>query len=86
MSSSTKTSGSTATKQQATPAPQAGHAQPCVPHEKIAMRAYAKWQQRGCPCGTDLQDWREAEAELKAEMTRGNSTPAASAAKPAQRR
>ena len=38
-----------------------------VPHEKIAMRAYDKWCKRGCPPGTDKQDWIEAEAELKAE-------------------
>lgn len=42
-----------------------------VPHEKIAMRAYEKWCKRGCPQGTDKQDWLEAEMELKSEMTRG---------------
>jgi hypothetical protein len=41
-----------------------------VPHEKIAMRAYEKWCQRGRPQGTDKQDWVEAEAELRAEMLR----------------
>ena len=41
-----------------------------VPHEKIAMRAYEKWCKRGCPAGTGQQDWFEAEAELRAEMTR----------------
>jgi hypothetical protein len=41
-----------------------------VPHDKIAMRAYQKWLQRGCPNGSDKQDWHEAEAELKAEMGR----------------
>jgi hypothetical protein len=47
-----------------------------IPHEKIAMRAYDKWCSRGRPCGTDQQDWLEAEAELKAEMSRGAaSTP-----------
>ena len=81
MSSSSKTSGSTATatKPQATQSGQMG-----LPHDKIAMRAYFKWQQRGCPCGTATQDWQEAEAELKAELTRGNST--APAAKPAQQK
>ena len=38
-----------------------------VPHEKIAMRAYEKWCQRGCRHGTDLQDWYEAERELVGE-------------------
>jgi hypothetical protein len=41
-----------------------------IPHEKIAMRAYEKWVQHGRPCGTELQDWLEAEAELRAEFSR----------------
>jgi Protein of unknown function (DUF2934) len=40
-------------------------------HEAIARRAYLKWQARGRPSGTDLQDWLEAEAELKAELSQG---------------
>jgi hypothetical protein len=48
-----------------------------IPHEKIAMRAYEKWCKRGRPQGTHVQDWLEAEAELKAEFTRmGGSTQA----------
>jgi hypothetical protein len=39
------------------------------------MRAYQKWLKRGCPHGTDVQDWIEAEAELRAE-TAGGSTAA----------
>jgi hypothetical protein len=39
------------------------------PHEKIAMRAYEKWCQRGCPHGTDVQDWLDAEKELRTETT-----------------
>jgi len=38
-----------------------------VPQEKIAQRAYEKWMKRGCTHGCHLQDWTEAEAELKAE-------------------
>ena len=41
-----------------------------IPHEKIAMRAYEKWVKRGRPQGTEMQDWSEAEAELKSEMMR----------------
>jgi len=41
-----------------------------VPHEKIAMLAFDKWRQRGQPCGTEQQDWQEAEAELKAEIAK----------------
>ncbi len=45
-----------------------------VPHEKIAMRAYEKWVKRGRPFGSPEQDWNEAEAELKAEMSRTTSS------------
>jgi hypothetical protein len=41
-----------------------------IPHEKIAMRAYEKWIKRGKPQGTEMQDWLEAEMELKSEMSR----------------
>ena len=41
-----------------------------IPQEKIAMRAYEKWLKRGKPQGTEMQDWLEAEIELKAEMSR----------------
>ncbi len=44
-----------------------------VPHEKIAMRAYEKWVKRGQQHGNDLQDWVEAENELRAEMTKSAS-------------
>jgi hypothetical protein len=45
-----------------------GHGQQ-IPHERIAKRAYEKWCQRGCKDGTHQQDWYEAEAELRAEMS-----------------
>ncbi len=44
---------------------------PLVPQEKIAMRAYEKWCKRGRPHGTNMQDWLEAEKELKAESAKG---------------
>ena len=46
-----------------------------VPHERIAQRAYEKWMKRGCPHGTDVQDWIEAERELMAEMARSSPPP-----------
>ena len=46
-----------------------------VPHEKIAMRAFEKWCKKGRPHGTDKQDWLEAEAELKSEMSRMGAVP-----------
>jgi hypothetical protein len=45
-----------------------------IPHEKIAMRAYEKWCKRGRPQGSDVQDWMEAEAELRSEVARSTAT------------
>ncbi len=41
-----------------------------IPHEKIAMRAFEKWVKRGRQHGHDVQDWVEAENELRAELSR----------------
>lgn len=46
-----------------------------VPHEKICMRAYEKWCQRGRPVGTHLQDWLEAERELQTEQVKTPGMP-----------
>jgi hypothetical protein len=62
----------TTTPQLAPPAGPTPAAQ--VPPEKIALRAYHKWVQRGCTHGRDQQDWVEAEAELRAELTRQGTT------------
>jgi hypothetical protein len=43
-----------------------------IPQDKIAQRAYEKWLKRGRTHGHDLQDWMEAEAELRSELGRGN--------------
>lgn len=32
--------------------------------EEIALRAYALWQEAGCPDGQDVQHWLQAESEL----------------------
>ena len=62
-----------APKTSATPAPAAAQTQqaapPAITPEKIAMRAYEKWCERGCPHGTDQQDWHDAEQELRAQAT-----------------
>lgn len=58
-----------------------------IPHEKIAMRAFQKWEKRGRPGGTSMQDWLEAEAELRAEIARGmTGTPQAQAPQAQTRR
>jgi hypothetical protein len=37
-------------------------------HEAIARRAYEKWVKRGCPHGTDIENWLQAEAEITTEL------------------
>ncbi len=37
-------------------------------HEEIAARARAIWQAKGCCAGQDVQNWIEAETQLKNEM------------------
>src|SRR5450631_3574905 len=37
--------------------------------DKVAMRAYQKWLQAGCPHGFDQQFWRDAHAEVLAEIS-----------------
>ena len=34
-------------------------------YEQIAERAYYIWESRGCPWGQSLEDWLEAEKQLK---------------------
>lgn len=46
-----------------------------IPQDKIAMRAYEKWLKRGRPVGSPEIDWYAAEAELRAEMTKGQLQP-----------
>jgi len=43
---------------------------PVLDREAIAIRAYGIWLSRGCPVGTDQEDWYQAEAELKNEAER----------------
>jgi hypothetical protein len=37
-------------------------------HDLIADRARTIWRERGCPVNRDGENWRDAEAQLKAEM------------------
>jgi hypothetical protein len=37
-------------------------------HEDIARLAYAIWQDRGCPHGSDVEDWLEAERQLSKQQ------------------
>jgi len=39
-------------------------------HDQIAERAKAIWQTGGCKPGTDVENWLEAEKQLRAQMRR----------------
>lgn len=75
MATRTTPSGSTGAKTSGTITVPPQPATPAVPQEQIAMRAYEKWCQRGCPPGTDQQDWLEAEQELRTELSRPAKPP-----------
>jgi hypothetical protein len=36
--------------------------------EAVARLAYALWQEHGCPAGTDVEDWLQAERELSQQQ------------------
>ena len=40
-----------------------------ITDEAIAVRAYQKWQQRGCPLWDGETDWFAARAELEQDRT-----------------
>jgi hypothetical protein len=46
-----------------------------VDHETVEAMAYQLWFQRGCPIGSDQEDWYRAEAELK-DNSRANQRAA----------
>jgi uncharacterized LabA/DUF88 family protein len=37
-------------------------------HDKIALRAYQLWQERGCPIGSPQVDWLRAEREIHSQV------------------
>jgi len=41
-------------------------ARPLPTREEIARRAYDLWEQSGCVCGRDAENWAQAERELSA--------------------
>ena len=42
-------------------------------HDQIARRAYEIWLQSGCVSGRDAENWAQAERELSAGCTSGDS-------------
>jgi hypothetical protein len=57
----------TATRRTGNSTPKAA---PAPTHEQISARAKAIWEAKGCPAGRDEENWRQAEAELKAAISR----------------
>jgi hypothetical protein len=51
------------------------------PADKIAARAYEIWVRKGRPNGADLENWTQAEAELRAEVA-ANPPPGPHVRKP----
>lgn len=46
---------------------QGRHRRPSAPaRQVVAIRAYHIWESRGCPDGTAVDDWLQAEGELQA--------------------
>jgi hypothetical protein len=54
----------TATATSAAPTAAAPRINVTLSHKQIAERAYYIWLRRGRPHGQELQNWREAEADL----------------------
>ena len=46
-----------------------------IDHEAVEAMAYQLWLLRGCPVGSDQEDWYRAEAELKGKR-QGNQRAA----------
>jgi Protein of unknown function (DUF2934) len=46
-----------------------------VDESSIAARAYQLWQARGCPTGSDQEDWFQAEEELSSRTAQGPKAP-----------
>lgn len=55
---------------------------PVVDPSRIRDRAYARWQERGCPEGTAEQDWFQAELELSEQLARETPRPPAPVLRP----
>jgi hypothetical protein len=55
-------------KRKAAPAAakQATEAKRTPTSDEVAARAYAIWEENGCPEGTEQEDWYQAERELAA--------------------
>jgi hypothetical protein len=39
-------------------------------HAEIAVRAHSLWEARGCPAGTQEEDWRDAVSQLRTHPVR----------------
>ena len=54
--------------------------------DEIRVRAYAIWEQEGCPEGRSVDNWLQAEAEIAADppVGAGDDGETVTAAKPAK--
>jgi len=46
-------------------------------YSRVAQRAYERWEARGRDEGRDMEDWLEAERELRQSPSQGNTGRAA---------
>lgn len=68
-SSSNRTSGATAVAVRPTTVKSTSTTRGPMPtYEQVSRRAHEIWIKRGSKHGQDIQNWLEAEAQLKAEM------------------
>jgi hypothetical protein len=65
---SPRTTNSKKTKHRVGPEPGPSVQAGALSHDLIAERAKAIWLERGCSPDQDEENWREAEAQLKAEL------------------
>ena len=57
---------------------------PEISNDLIAVRAYERWQQRGCPLWDDEQDWFAARRELEQQLGPGSEQPSLEPRRPAR--
>ena len=68
----TRRTGTGAAKMVLAPAAPPDEVEPSVSEEEIARRAYALWEERGCPIGSPEEDWHRAIEEFRARSENGS--------------
>jgi hypothetical protein len=57
--------------------PTVGHGVAAFGHDEIAALAYQLWEARGCPMGSDEEDWFHAVKELRSRAIAHSNKPGA---------